>query len=200
MQTQYLNFDRLSRAAVGDRERASSDTEWILVHCSAERVSLRVSKFLQAISETLIETYARAEERSVWDDDEIWCFRCRSRLRSVRLETKRASTCMSLRERFVVLSNWYEKLSSTVNCLTPIWSILSKMQRLSYRASIAIRDEFCQRNLLSNDLMTKTVQFRCQNWHEFSTLQVLAWAIVTHRLKVTAISAVSSIWRVNTFY
>lgn len=156
-----------------------------------------MSKFLQAISETLIETYARAEEQSVWDDYEIWCFRCRSRLRSVRLETKRASTCMSLRERFVVLSNRYEKSSSTVNCLTLIWSILSKMLRLSYRASITNRDEFCQRNLLSNDLMTKTVQFRCQNWHEFSNLQVLAWVIVTHSLKVIAICTVYCLWLVN---
>ena len=159
-----------------------------------------MSKFLQAISETPIETFARAEEQSVWDDYEIWCFWCRSRLRSVRLETMRVSTCMSLRELFAVLSNWFEKSSSTVNCLTLIWSILSKMLRLSYRASIAIKDEFCQRNLLSNDLMTKTVQFRCQNWHEFSNLQVLAWALVTHRLRVLAISAVCSLWLVNIFH
>ena len=200
MQTQYLNFDRLSRAAVGDRERALSDTEWILVHCSALRTAFCVNKFLQAISETPFETFAGAVERSVSREFVVMRFRFRSSIQYIEYERMCASTCMRLLEWFAVLSNWIEKLSSTVNCLTLIWSILSKMPRLSYRASIAIRDEFCQRNLLSDDLMTKTVQFRCQNRQKFSNLQVLAWSIVTHSLKVTAISAVSSIWRVNIFY
>ena len=133
------------------------------MHCSALRSAICVNRFLQAISETLFRTFAGAEERSVSREVVVIRFRFRSSIREIEYERLCASTCMRLLEWFAVLSNRIEKLSSTVNCLTLIWSILSKMLRLSYRASIAIRDEFCQRNLLSNDLMTKTVQFRCQN-------------------------------------
>ena len=170
------------------------------MHCSALRTALCVNRFLQAISETLFGTFAGAEERSVRSDVVVMRFRFRSSIREIEYERMCASTCMRLLEWFAVLSNRIEKLSSTVNCLTLIGSILSKMLRLSYRASIAIRAEFCQRNLLSNDLMTKTVQFRCQNCQKFSNLQVLSRSIVTHSLKVTTISAVSSIRRVNIFY